>query len=257
MKTEEARGRNRNRRGEGDLLRGEILRGATAIIVRTGSDEAVTLRSVAREVGISAPSIYAHFPDRDAIVAAVVEEAFAQLGETVRTAADEYADPVASLVAGCAAYVGFGTREAARYQVLFGWARPKAESASEPAPEAGDDGGPVGKDGVAPGSEDGDGLAPGSGDGDADAAGEPDAPADRVVTDLGGFERLVDNLNRCVAAGRSASTDPFADAVAIWTALHGQVVLRAHLPHFPWPPTDGVEQVVLRLARITDPPTGP
>ncbi|MGY0235357.1 TetR/AcrR family transcriptional regulator [Longispora urticae] len=212
MKKSETAARNRNPRGEGGRLRGEILSAATALIVRTGSDEAVTLRSVAREVGISAPSIYSHFADRDAIVAAVVEEALAQLADAVRTAtneadeADEAADPVDRLVAGCAAYVDYGTREPARYQVLFGFARQKAE---------------LEDDGAGP-------------------------------EFLGGFDLLVDGVTRCVAAGRSASTDPFADAVLIWTALHGQVVLRANVPFFPWPADDGVRQLVLRLARITD-----
>ncbi|MEV6521532.1 TetR/AcrR family transcriptional regulator [Longispora sp. NPDC051575] len=206
MKTSETAGRHRNPRGEGGRLRGEILSAATALIVRTGSDEAVTLRSVAREVGISAPSIYSHFADRDAIIAAVVEEALEQLAEAVRTATAEHTDPVDRLLAGCAAYVDHSTRESARYQVLFGFARQKAELADD------------------------DGKGP---------------------EFLGGFDLLVDGVTRCAEAGRSASTDPFADAVLIWTALHGQVVLRANIPFFPWPPDDGVEQLVLRLARIS------
>ena len=56
----------------GSRLTGEIVSSALALIERTGSDEAVTLRAVAREVGIAAPSIYAHFADRDAIVMAAV-----------------------------------------------------------------------------------------------------------------------------------------------------------------------------------------
>ena len=69
-------GRRRNARGEGGRLAEEIVAGAIAIIERTGSDEEVTLRSVAREVGIAAPSIYTHFPDREAILWAVVQVVF-------------------------------------------------------------------------------------------------------------------------------------------------------------------------------------
>ena len=68
--------RERNRRGEGGKLRAEILEGATALLEQNGSEEAVTLRAVARQVGISAPSIYSHFPDREAIVDAIVDGAF-------------------------------------------------------------------------------------------------------------------------------------------------------------------------------------
>ncbi|MFJ8431121.1 TetR/AcrR family transcriptional regulator [Kitasatospora sp. NPDC094019] len=203
---EDASPRPRNRRGQGLLLREEIVRAATALIVRTGSDQAVTLRSVAREVGIAAPSIYAHFPDRDAIVEAVVLEAIAQLHQAIAAAVAGYEDPVESLLAGCAAYVDFGVREPARYRVLFGRAHPERE-----APAAG-----------VPGRRQG----------------------------LDAFQTLVDNLRACVSAGRSSSTDPFADAVAIWTALHGQVTLRADLPDFPWPPTDTVERMTRNLGRI-------
>ncbi|MEV6977155.1 TetR/AcrR family transcriptional regulator [Kitasatospora sp. NPDC093806] len=201
----EAAPRLRNRRGQGLLLREEIVRAATALIVRTGSDRAVTLRSVAREVGIAAPSIYAHFADRDAVVEAVVAEAIAQLHGTIATAVGALDDPVEALLAGCAAYVDFGVREPARYRVLFGWSRPEPEA---PA---------------------------------ADATGRQGLDAFRI---------LVDSLDACVRAGHSSSTDPFGDAVAIWTALHGQVTLRADLPGFPWPPTDTVERTVRRLGHI-------
>jgi Bacterial regulatory proteins, tetR family len=52
-------------------------------IERAGSAEAVTLRAVAREVGIAAPSIYAHFPDRDAVLMAVVVRIFDELTEAI------------------------------------------------------------------------------------------------------------------------------------------------------------------------------
>ncbi|MFE2727990.1 TetR/AcrR family transcriptional regulator [Kitasatospora sp. NPDC059327] len=187
------------------LLREEIIRAATALIVRTGSEQSVTPRSVAREVGIAAPSIYAHFPDRDAVVEAVAVEAVARLHQAIAAAVAAHHDPVEALLAGCAADVDFGVREPARYRVLLGWARPTPE---------------------------------------APAADEPGREG------LDAFQLLVDNLDARVRAGRSSSTDPFADAVTVWTALHGQVTLRADLPDFPWPPTDTVEQMTRRLARV-------
>ena len=48
-------------------VNGDIVSGALALIEREGTDEAVTLRAVAREIGIRS-SIYAHFPDRSAIM---------------------------------------------------------------------------------------------------------------------------------------------------------------------------------------------
>lgn len=196
--------RARNPRGSGARLRGEIVAAAATLIARTGSDQAVTLRSVAREVGISAPSIYGHFSDRDAIVEAVVSESLEQLHLAVADAVSAHPDPVEGLYAGCSAYVEFGISEPAGYRVLFGWSRPKGQSPQ------------------------------------SDTRG------------LAAFNTLVTNLDACVAAGRSASTDTFVDAVSIWTSLHGQVMLRADLPEFPWPSTDTVGEMVRSLARLVN-----
>ena len=56
-----AKARRRNRRGEGDRLREEIITAASQMIGETGDDSALTLRGVARRLGIAAPSIYRHF----------------------------------------------------------------------------------------------------------------------------------------------------------------------------------------------------
>jgi len=113
--------RTRNRRGEGGKLRDDILAGAAALLERTGSEEAVTLRAVAREVGISAPSIYAHFPDREAIVAAIVDDAFADFNAAIKAGSDApaTAGPLARLRGGCAAYLRFAAQRPNRYRLLF------------------------------------------------------------------------------------------------------------------------------------------
>ncbi|MFI5844692.1 TetR/AcrR family transcriptional regulator [Catenuloplanes sp. NPDC051500] len=50
-------------------------------------------------------------------------------------------------------------------------------------------------------------------------------------------------LAECAAAGVSASTDPAADAVALWLGLHGLAHQRAVTRAFPWPP--GIEDRVI------------
>ena len=115
--------RERNRRGEGAKLRADILAGATELLEQTGSEEAVTLRAVARQVGISAPSIYSHFPDREAIVDAIVDGAFSDFNSAIKAASDA-ADkagegPLGRVRAGCAAYLRFAAERPHRYQLLF------------------------------------------------------------------------------------------------------------------------------------------
>lgn len=216
-RTEAAR-RQRNARGQGARLTGEIVSGALALIDRSGSDEAVTLRAVAREVGIAAPSIYAHFPDREAIVMAVVFQIFDELADQIRRAiAAAPDDPVDRLIAGCEAYVRFGLDHPARYGVLFSGRR-MATAEDEP-PARGPD-------------------------------GQSALPVGATA-----FALLVDSIDECVEAGASASTDATTDATAVWVALHGLVSLRTALAErFPWPSPGGfVRGLVLTLARITTP----
>jgi len=111
--------RERNRRGQGGLLRTDIVTAAAALLDETGTEQAVTLRAVARRVGIAAPSIYAHFPDRHAILLAVVQDAFAELADVLRAAARE-TDAVARLRAACTAYLDFAADRPQRYRVMFG-----------------------------------------------------------------------------------------------------------------------------------------
>src|SRR3984893_11203748 len=210
--------RQRNARGQGGRLTEDIVSAALALIERTGSHEAVTLRAVAREVGIAAPSIYAHFPDRDAIVMAVVVRIFDQLTEAIEQGASSAGeDPVRRLVAGCKAYVAFGLEHPARYGVLFSGRRMAAADYCEPVS--------LGPDG-------------------------------RPVLEFGAeaFALLVEAVEDCVKAGASTSADVVADATAVWVALHGTVALRTALPSFPWPePAQFVRQFVLSLAHVTVP----
>jgi AcrR family transcriptional regulator len=111
--------RERNRRGEGGKLRADILAGATHLLEQTGSEEAVTLRAVARQVGISAPSIYTHFADREAMVDAIVDDAFADFNAAIHGAVAAASGPLARLRAGCAAYLQFAENRPNRYKILF------------------------------------------------------------------------------------------------------------------------------------------
>ncbi len=112
--------RERNRRGEGSKLREEILAAAADLLERDGSEDAVTLRAVAREVGISAPSIYGHFDDREAIVAAVIDSAFTDFVAALRAVVDvDVDDPVQRLRRIGRAYLAFAAEHPRRYRLLF------------------------------------------------------------------------------------------------------------------------------------------
>jgi AcrR family transcriptional regulator len=69
------------------------------------------------------------------------------------------------------------------------------------------------------------------------------------------LQTLVDGIAACQEAGRSASTDPYDDAIAVWAAIHGLTTLRSSRPHFTRLYRDDLmRSVVHRLACITSPP---
>src|SRR4051794_15308214 len=123
--------RARNPQGQGGKLRAELIAAADRILARTGDVEGLSLRAVAREVGISTPSIYLHFPDKSALVHAVLDARFEQLGAAVRAAVISQKTSVEQLRAGCLAYCQFATEHPNAYRVLFGRA-PKPSTAPEP-----------------------------------------------------------------------------------------------------------------------------
>lgn len=110
--------RLRNRRGQGGRLRGEIVAAASALLEERGGRDAVTLRAVARQAGIAAPSIYRHFADRDAVVAGLADAAAAVLLDAVRDGLGVDGDAATRLRAACDAYVGVAVRQPEHYRVL-------------------------------------------------------------------------------------------------------------------------------------------
>lgn len=101
-------------------MRTEIVAAACHLLDRDGSADAVTLRAVAREVGVAAPSIYAHFSDRSEIVQAVIDDGFAELVKAIRVASDGEIQPVARLEAGVRAVLHFAWARPARFAVMLG-----------------------------------------------------------------------------------------------------------------------------------------
>jgi AcrR family transcriptional regulator len=81
--------RRRAPRGSGDQLHDEILDATTALLLQTGHAKAVSIRSVAQRVGVTPPSIYLHFADKDALLDAVCVRYFEKLDDEMQRVAAE------------------------------------------------------------------------------------------------------------------------------------------------------------------------
>ncbi len=111
--------RTRSRRGEGELLRHDILAAAGRLLAERGDENAVSIRMIADAVGVTPPSIYLHFPDKDALIEAVCEERFQAFDEALEAAAARADGPLEALRARGRAYVRFALDNPEHYRVIF------------------------------------------------------------------------------------------------------------------------------------------
>ncbi|POX37469.1 TetR/AcrR family transcriptional regulator [Streptomyces sp. Ru73] len=120
--TEGFKRRTPSRWGEGEALKREILAAAARMLTESGREGDLSLRAVAREVGIAAPSIYLHFKDRAELVSTVTERAYARLVAELRDAAEQAGGdgPRAALRAMAQRYCRYAVDNPKLYRLMFG-----------------------------------------------------------------------------------------------------------------------------------------
>lgn len=96
-------------------LRTRLVAAALASLER---GEAVGLRAVAREAGVSAMAPYRHFRDKEALLAAVALHGFETL-RVVLLAADQQPDAQKALLAQGEAYVAFARKQPQLFRLMF------------------------------------------------------------------------------------------------------------------------------------------
>jgi AcrR family transcriptional regulator len=111
---ETTRDRRQERR---DATRAEILDAAWDM-AREGGLASLSLRDLARRVGMSAPSLYSYFDSKMAIYDAMFGQGAQQYLEYARSR-PRSGDPLEELQAGMRAFVQFCTEDPVRYQLLF------------------------------------------------------------------------------------------------------------------------------------------
>jgi AcrR family transcriptional regulator len=108
--------RKRNPRGQGERLRDDIIEAASRLLADPAAPP-LTLRAVARAVGVAATSVYLHFDSIDTLTLATVNHLFTELirqqDELTET------DPVQRVLAGALVYCEFGLAAPGHYQLMF------------------------------------------------------------------------------------------------------------------------------------------
>jgi AcrR family transcriptional regulator len=117
----------------GDLRRA-LIRAALRTIQQAGVD-AVTLRGVGEDLGVSRTALYRHFADKAALLAAVGAEGFRTFRHELQLAWDGAGGGWAGFEAMGQRYVRFAIENPSYYRVMFGAFRTRSAGSPSPDPE--------------------------------------------------------------------------------------------------------------------------
>jgi AcrR family transcriptional regulator len=111
--------RRRAKRGEGELLRERIVDATKTLLLRAKDVDAVSIRAVSYAVGVTPPSIYMHFSNKEELILEVCGRQFEAFDAFLAHAAEGIDDPVEVVNAMGRAYVRFGLDHPEEYRLLF------------------------------------------------------------------------------------------------------------------------------------------
>ncbi|MDT0466900.1 TetR/AcrR family transcriptional regulator [Streptomyces gibsoniae] len=99
-------------------LRAALLERAEAVLTESGA-VGLSLRGLARDLGVSHAAPTRHFRDRQAVLDALAVDGFTELNGRLRAATDEPGPVEQRLIALGRAYLGFAVERAALLQLMF------------------------------------------------------------------------------------------------------------------------------------------
>lgn len=110
------------------LTRRERLRTATVAEIKdlarrllvSGGPHAISLRAIARDMGMTAPAIYRYFPSLDALIIELTEDLYDELRETIEASRVATTGPAAELAAMTRAFRRWSVAHPAEFGLMFG-----------------------------------------------------------------------------------------------------------------------------------------
>jgi AcrR family transcriptional regulator len=100
-------------------LRAEIIAATRQLLATGGTADTITIRTVADAVGVTSPSIYLHFVDKQQLLDAVVADVFRELDDAMVKAAADETIPLGKLHAYGLAYVRFAVAHPEHYRLAM------------------------------------------------------------------------------------------------------------------------------------------
>jgi len=111
--------RRRHSRGEGALLRDELLDAAEALLREKGHEDRVSISAVVSRVGVTPPALYAHFADKADLFREVHARGMTNFGDFIETRVGKMRSPLQQLRARGRAYLEFARAHPDAYRSLF------------------------------------------------------------------------------------------------------------------------------------------
>jgi len=112
-------GRTRNRRGEGDQLREELLDAVEELLAETGDERSLTIRAIVQRAGVTPPSLYLHFDSKDTLIREAIIRRLDALARTIDAGIEVDATPAQAIRGWCCGYLRWARDEPGGYALLF------------------------------------------------------------------------------------------------------------------------------------------
>ncbi len=198
--------RRRNRRGQGELLRDDLIEAAIRLLSEHKDPAAISIRQIASAAGVTPPAVYLHFPDKDTLLRVAANDQFARFRKALIDGAASSLGALETFYAIGRAYLRFARQFPGHYEALFC----SGDHTGQPEDFRLD----------VPATEEQQGKA---------------ALQDVTAIMAGAYEEL-----------GVTGIDPLESTFYTWTALHGLVHQQRNAPLFPWPDDETMLRFVAR-----------
>ncbi|MEQ8313698.1 MAG: TetR/AcrR family transcriptional regulator [Gammaproteobacteria bacterium] len=111
-------------------VKGALIDAAMALI-DTNQTDAISLRRLAKEVGVTPSAVYNHFADKDSLMLAIKIRLYEELNRFFDSRCEDSSDPEQGLLDVCYAYYRFSQEQPARFLFLFSSVLPLERSTPE------------------------------------------------------------------------------------------------------------------------------
>lgn len=103
---------------EGITLKDRIINTTREVLLEDGYRN-ISLRKIARKIGVSATSIYLHFENKDDLIHTLMEQAIDRLNDRLEEKANTDKNPIQKLKDLAHVYIDFALKSPSEYQIIF------------------------------------------------------------------------------------------------------------------------------------------